>query len=118
MTWTTSFREAYVERFQCSPEDFERDLLRRGLHRRALPLRWLIQAVMPGYFELEFHTLRYLGNARSSEQFRAELDSYRSEYRGHGGVLRNVFGVRLSGKRLMDVLVEVSPSRSLVMGGR
>ena len=109
MTWTTSFREAYLGRFECGTEAFEKDLLRRGLHRRALPFVWAVRTLAPGFFELELRTARYLGNARSSEEFRAELDSYRSEYRRHGGVLRNVCGVRLSGRRLMDVLTDVSP---------
>ena len=39
----------------------------------------------PGFFDLEARTIQYLGNARSSEEFRAELDSYRSEYRRRGG---------------------------------
>jgi hypothetical protein len=66
---------------------------------------------MPGYFDMELRTIRYLGNARSSEEFRAELDSYRSEYRRHGGFLRTVLAVRLSGKRFMDVLAETLPER-------
>ncbi len=106
MTWTKSFREAYLEQFQCGSEAFEQDLLRRGLHRRARPLVWLIRSLAPRYFEMELRTIRYLGNARSSEEFRAELDSYRSEYRRHGGFLRNVLAVRLSGSRLISVLME------------
>ena len=110
MTWTKSFREAYLNRFPCDPGGFENDLLHRALHRRALPLGWLIRRFVPGFFEMEIRTLRYLGNARSSEEFRAELDSYRSEYRRHGGVIRNLFAVRLSGKRLTDILIRVSRS--------
>ena len=112
MTWTKSFREAYLERFHGDSEGFEQDLLRRGLHRRALAVGWMIRALMPRFFDMELRTARYLGNARSSEEFRAELDSYRSEYRRHGGFLRNALGVRLSGQRLMDILMEVAPERS------
>jgi hypothetical protein len=54
-------------------------------------------------FELEFETIRYLGNARSSEEYRAELDTYRSAYRKRAGIFRSVFAVRLSGRRLIDL---------------
>jgi len=108
MTWAKSFREAYLSQFGCADVAFEMDLLKRGLHQRALPFAWAIRAFVPAFFEMELHTLRFLGNARSSEEFRAELDSYRSEYRRHGGILRNGFGIRLSGKRLMRVLMTVA----------
>src|SRR5262249_43613812 len=110
MTWTTSFREAYIERLGCDSEAFEEDLIRRGLHRRGLPIRWLIRAFAPRFFEMELRTARYLGNARSSEEFRIELDTYRSEYRRHGGIVRKTLGVRFSGKRLMNVLSQVAPT--------
>jgi hypothetical protein len=112
MTWAKSFREQYAEHFGCDLSTVETDLLRRALHRRALPFGWAIRICMPAFFQMELETLQYLGNARSSEEFRAELDSYRSEYRRHGGILRRVFGVRLSGRRLMDVLVSVLPGQN------
>ncbi len=90
-------------------EEFENEILRRGLHRRTRLIAWAIRAVQPKFLDLEMRTIRYLGNARSSEEFRAELDAYRSEYRNHGGLLRNTLGVRLSGSRLMLILNEVSP---------
>ena len=108
MPWAKSFREAYVAQFHCAAAAFEMDLLKRGLHRRASPFAWAIRALVPAFFEMELHTVRYLGNARSSEEFRAELDTYRPEYRRHGGILRNGFGIRLSGKRLMRVLMTVA----------
>lgn len=112
MTWGKSFREAYAAHFQCDLNAVESDLLRRALHRRAILFTWAIRRWMPAYFEMERQTLRYLGNCRSSEEFRAELDSYRSEYRHRGGALRRVFGVRLSGQRLVDVLVVTAPEKS------
>ena len=71
MTWAKSFRELYVERCQCAPDRFEAHLLPRALHRRAFPFLWIIRKTMPGYFEMELRTIRYLGNSRSSEEFRA-----------------------------------------------
>jgi hypothetical protein len=116
MIRSKSFREAYLDWTQCSPESFGDVILRHGLHRRALPLAWAVRALLPNFFELELRTISYLGNSRSSEEFRAELDSYRSEYRRHGGFLRNVFGVRLSGRRLMGILMDVSHEQSQRIG--
>src|SRR5690348_11195511 len=101
--WAKSFREVFCEQTGCTPEQYELHLLRRGLHRRSLPIALLILAFQQRYFDLELRTLRYLGNAQSSQEFRSELDSYRSQYRRHGGALRKIFAVRLSGGRLMRI---------------
>jgi hypothetical protein len=101
--WAKTFRDAFCGHFNCQPEQFEQRVLRRALHRRSLPIAGAFLLFKPNYFDMELRTLRYLGNARSSEEFRAELDSYRSEYRRHGGFLRNMFALRLSGRRLMDL---------------
>jgi hypothetical protein len=73
-------------------------------------LGWALLSFTPGFFQMEINTIRYLGNSRSSEEFRAELDSYRSEYRRHGGFVRNLLTVRLSGKRLMRIVMDLSAS--------
>jgi len=109
MTWPKSFRDACCEHFECSSDDFGRLVFRRGVHRRALPLTALIYDLNRSYFEKESDTIGYLGNTRSAEEFRAEVATYRSYYRRRGGFLRKVLCLRLSGKRLMDLLNEVSP---------
>ena len=114
MAWTKTFRESYLERFQCDSDKFEEDLLRRALHRRSLPLAWFVRTRMPSFFELEFRTIRYLGSACSSQEFSAELDDYRSECRKRGGVLRRIFALRLSGKRLIGLVNAVAPQRAKV----
>ena len=105
--WAKCFREAFCERTGCSPDQFEQRVLRRGLHRRSLPFALLIRALRPDYYDLEFRTLRYLGDCESTSEFRAELDYYRSEYRSKGGILRKVLAVRLSGRRLMGIVMQL-----------
>jgi len=107
--WAKSFRERFCEHTGCASDQFEQRVLRRALHRRSLPLALLIRALHPEYFDFELRTLRYLGNSESTSEFRAELDSYRSEYRRKGGILRNAFAVRLSGRRLMVILAQLGP---------
>jgi hypothetical protein len=67
------------------------------------PIAGLLRVLNSSFFDPELRTLRYLGNARSSEEFRAELASYRSHYRRRGGFLRKVLAVRLSGQKLIDL---------------
>lgn len=113
MTWAKSFREAFCERYGCAPKDFEHQVLRRTLHYRSILLATVIRTVRPDFFELELRTLGYLGNARSSEEFRAEVATYRSDYRRRGGFFRNICAVRLSGQKLMNLAVAVTvPSES------
>jgi len=112
MNWKRSFRESYCAKFACAPDKYESAVLRAGLHRRSLAVTWIVRLVKPGFFEPELRTIRYLGNATSSEEFRGELDSYRSEYRRHGGFVRKLLAVRLSGSRLMRLQMQVMDERA------
>ncbi len=118
--WPKTFREAFCERFACSPEAYENQLFWRCLYRRSLPLAWLVYLVNRRHFELDVQTIRQLAVARSMEEFRAELESFRYEYRMRGGLLRQL-RVRVSGKRLMAVLGETelaqhsSPARGKLL---
>jgi hypothetical protein len=111
MTWVKSFREAFCERFACPPEEFEKRVLRRALYRRSRPLSALLYSWNPRFFDLDLRTIRQLGLARSSEEFRAEIDSFRFESRMQRGFLKRTLRLRISGKRLMRLLEEVAPAR-------
>jgi hypothetical protein len=104
--WPKTFRESFCERFGCPPEAFERRVFWRCLYRRSLPLSLVVYLVNRNYFALDLQTIKQLGVARSLQEFRGELESFRYEYRMRGGLLRNL-RVRVSGKRLMGVLREV-----------
>jgi hypothetical protein len=84
-------------------------------HRRALPLSALLYRVNPGFFEPDFRTIRQLGLARSFEEFGQEVNSFRSDNRRHGGLVRRRLRVRVSGRRLMQ-LVFTLPSDMPVAG--
>lgn len=58
----------------------------------------------PQFFACDFKTIRQLGVATSFEEYVAEVDSFRSENRRHGGFLRRTLRMRVSGRRLMDLL--------------
>jgi hypothetical protein len=104
--WAKSFRENYCERFGCPLEDFENRVFWRSLYRRSLPLSLVVHLTNRRHFELDLQTIRQLGVCRGTQEFRAELESFRYDYRMRGGVLRRL-RVRVSGKRLMALLREV-----------
>jgi len=104
--WPKTFRESFCERFGCPPENYEKQVFWRCLYRRSLPLAWLIYLVRRKHFDLDLQTIRQLGVCRSPQEFRAELESFRYEYRSRGGMLRQI-RVRVSGKRLIGLLLEL-----------
>jgi hypothetical protein len=104
--WAKSFRENYCERFGCPLEDFENRVFWRSLYRRSLPLSLVVHLTNRRHFELDLQTIRQLGVCRGTQEFRAELESFRYDYRMRGGLLRRL-RVRVSGKRLMALLREV-----------
>ncbi len=116
--WTKTFREAFCARFACAAENYERRVFWRALHRRCLPLAALIYALAPRYFELDLQAIRQLGLATSSAEFRAEIDSFRSDYRMSRHWLKNSLRLRISGKRLMGILTDVSPALESAPTGR
>ncbi len=93
--WTKTFREAFCARFACAAENYERRVFWRALHRRCLPLAALIYALAPRYFELDLQAIRQLGLATSSAEFRAEIDSFRSDYRMSRHWLKNSQRLRI-----------------------
>ncbi len=104
--WPKTFREAFCERFDCPPEEFERRVFWRCLYRRSLPLAWLVYLLNRSYFLPDLQTIRQLGVSRSPEEFRGELEAFRYQYRTRGGILREL-RVRVSGKRLVTLLREL-----------
>ena len=104
--WAKSFRENYCERFGCPLEAFENRVFWRCLYRRSLPLSLVVHLTNRRHFELDMQTIRQLGVCRSTQEFRAELESFRYDYRMRGSLLRQL-RVRVSGKRLMALLREV-----------
>jgi hypothetical protein len=67
----------------------------------------LVYRINPSFFELDFRTISQLGVARSFEEFGEEVNSFRSENRRHGGFLRRTLRLRVSGRRLMDLVFDL-----------
>jgi hypothetical protein len=76
-----------------------------------LPLTALVYLCNRHYFDVDFRTIRQLGLARSSEEFRAEIDAFRFDYRFQPRLFKRSLRLRISGKRFMKLLNAVSPAR-------
>jgi hypothetical protein len=58
-------------------------------------------------FDLDFLTIRQLGITRSFDEFRSEIDSFRYDNRLNSGFLRRTLRVRVSGRRLMNLVFKL-----------
>src|SRR4051812_11630452 len=95
-----SFEETFCTKTGCSPDAFAKTILWRALHRRALPVAWVLWTVNRHYYDLELQTIRSMAAVTTARELRSELDWYRSEYKKRGG-LRRYLAVRLSSRRLI-----------------
>jgi hypothetical protein len=105
--WPRPFRQGYCQSFNCPPEAFETSVFWRCLHRRAFPLSALMYYLNRDFFASDFQTIRQLGVAISFEEFAAEVDSFRNDNRRHGGFLRRNLRIRVSGRRLMELVFDL-----------
>jgi hypothetical protein len=109
--WSKNFRDAFCERYGYSSESYEKRVFWRCLHRRSLPIALVVYAVHRAYFALDFRLIRQLGSAQNLREFQGEIEGFRYDYRMEGRLLRKVFRLRLSGRRLMNLLGRVFPER-------
>jgi hypothetical protein len=58
----------------------------------------------PSFFSKDFLTIRQLGVATSLEEYAAEVNTFRSDNRRRGGFVRRTLRVRVSGRRLMELV--------------
>ncbi len=112
LSWSMpeNFRDVFCRVFDCAPASFERRVFWRCLYPHAAPLAWFILLVRPQFFRNDFKTIRQLGILRTREEIRIELDSLCYANKQGGGTLRNVFRIRVSGKRLMRLHAELLSS--------
>jgi hypothetical protein len=96
-----TFRELYCEQNQIPLARFESDLVVRSLHRRALPIYWLLR-LNRDYASADFEFVRGVGALRNRREFRTEAAEY--QYHPHNrGWLRSMLKLRVSTQRLQKI---------------
>src|SRR5213593_1490752 len=111
MMWHQNFRETFLKKHECPPESYEIRVFWRCLYRHALPLAGLIYLFNRDFFAADFLTIRQLGLARSSAEFRDEVEAFRYANRLRGGLLHGRLRTRVSGQRLVESAAEVFPPK-------
>ena len=103
------FRSAFCAHYHCPNEDFERTALLKVLHRRSLPLAWIILRVAPSYFAADYQILRHFGALTRKSNFYSDALDVRHDYSRlqASGFLRRVLKMRISGQRLLKVASEI-----------
>jgi hypothetical protein len=103
--WAKTFKEAFCERFNCPPEQYERRLFWRCLYRHALPLaaliHWLDTEFYRDVFREDFDFIREIGTVKDEDVFQVELDRFYGRNVRDKGWIRGTLLVRVSGKRLL-----------------
>jgi hypothetical protein len=96
-----TFRELYCEQHRIPSAQYERELVRRSLHRHALPIYWLL-GLNRDYTSPDFDFVRGVGELRNRREFRNEAAEY--YYHPHNrGWLRGLFRLRVSSHRLQRI---------------
>jgi len=93
-----TLEENYCAKHQCPPAKFRREILRRTLHRHALPAAFLLELFRSDYFSLERDFIRVVGNVRSMRELENELREYRTDHRNRQW-WRRIMRLRLSSQR-------------------
>lgn len=101
--WPKTFREAVCDCFGCQPDDYERKVFWRCMHRHALPIAFLIYRVEPGFFREDFDLIREVGRVRNPVMFTTELNYFHGRNARDRSWLRTDFYIRVSGKRLLNL---------------
>lgn len=100
---------AFCERFGCSAAEFERRVLRRSFPASSRLLGSLLLAVSPRLFQRELEMIRRLGTAVDHNHVRGELEGYKYENQRDRVLRTETLGLRVSGRRLMQLYRETIP---------
>ena len=102
-----SFREAFCERFQCAPEQFERKALAKTLYPHARVVAWFFFLIDSDMRQGTLALMQRAGEARSVRDLAGAMDDYRSWVKMTQSLVMNQGKVRVSGTRLMELGAKV-----------
>jgi hypothetical protein len=99
--WPLSFKDAFCQRFRCTPEQYDVRAFRRCLFLHARPFASLINRLQPGFFSEDHDLIREVGPMTDPELFRNEINYFYGRNLRHKSWLRGLFRIRVSGNRLI-----------------
>jgi len=98
-----TFRSAYCDRYGVSEESFTRHLFWRCLPASRRPLARLVLLISPNYFKVEWDAVNAMGLRESAAELRVNYARLRARNQKEGRRLKNLLGLRLSGRRLFAI---------------
>ena len=96
-----SFRTLFCDQFQCSAEEFQRQLFLRCLHRHARPFAQLLPRLDKDFFREDIGLICDLATAASHGEVLTELNRFYGRNVRDRNWLRKTFSLRISGKRVL-----------------
>lgn len=99
--WTQTFKQAFCQRYSCHPSQFETAVFWRTLYRHALPFALLIHLWNPSFFKEDIDCIRELGDTRSPDLFKVEINFFHGRNLRDKNWIRRSFSIRISAKRLL-----------------
>lgn len=107
-----NFRDAYCQKYGCTPEAFEKRLFWHSLHTLAKPIAPLVLMLNRDFFQPDFEAIKHLGNSTNRLNFVSELDAFFYQNRTSKSAFRGLLKLRISGKKLMAMYQDVWPYRN------
>jgi hypothetical protein len=95
-----SFRTAFCEQFNCSPDEFEETLFWKSLNFHAKLLAPLLWKWRGTFFKEDFELVREVAAISCRETFVTELNRFHGRNMRDKNWLRRTFGIRISAGKL------------------
>jgi hypothetical protein len=103
-----TFSELFCQRHGVEPSHYADAMFRRCLHRRAILFAPLIRLFSSDYFEADFDLIGSVGKITSTRDLSDELSNF-NFHPANKGLLRRRLKMRVSGRRLTQVVLDVLP---------
>jgi len=105
-----TFRAAFCRAYRCEPEHFEKAVLARCFPWVVRLQGRLLLLLNPGIFQRELALIRRLGDVTDGSHLRQELEGYAYELQRDKTFRTSTLGIRLSRRRVVKLLREVTSS--------
>lgn len=101
MTAPETFQILFCRMKGCPPGEFQRRVFRKALNRHAVPFVRVLESLNPDFFREDYEFIRDVGASVSRDEVVGELNRFFGRNLRDRNWLRRVFGLRVSGWRLL-----------------
>jgi hypothetical protein len=112
-----TFRAAFCQARQCSPEEFVHKVFRLCLHRRALPFAAMLRYLRPRFFQNDFLLIEEAAHATSGHDLQSAIRGFYLDCQSQQSFLHNHLRFRISGRRLFRLFTKTCSTKTSPNGG-